>query len=79
MEGFFCIFVVDVKSVKNIEDDINQILRSVKMMIFENVLINVNDVEFKKVMQYVEQKKLNVCFIKLDNDIEIIFENYIDF
>lgn len=50
MEGFFCIFGVDVNSVKNVEDDINQILKRVKIMSFENVLINVNDVEFKKVM-----------------------------
>lgn len=50
MEGFFCIFVVDVNSIKNIVDDINQILMSVKMMSFESVLINVNDFEFKKVM-----------------------------
>lgn len=50
IEGFFCIFVVDVDIVKNIEDDINQLLRSVKIMSFDNVLINVNDFEFEKVL-----------------------------
>lgn len=50
MNGFFFIFDFDVDSMKNIEDNINQILRRVKMMIFDNVLINVNDFEFKKVM-----------------------------
>lgn len=76
-EGSLCISVVDANSIKNIADDINQILMSVKMMSSESVSINVNDLELKKAMQDVEQKNPNVCLIKSD-DIEIISENYID-
>lgn len=77
-EGSLCISVVDAESINNIENDINQILRSVKTMSFEDVLINANDLELKKAMQNIEQKHPNVCFIKSDNNIEIITDNYID-
>lgn len=48
-------------------------------MSFENVLLKSMDIDLKKVMEDVEQEKLNVCFIKIYNDIEIIIENYIEF
>lgn len=78
MNGSLFISDLDADSMKNIEDNINQILRRVKMMTFDNVSINVNDLELKKAMQDVEQKKPNVCLIKSDIDIEIITENYTD-
>lgn len=47
IEGSLFYSDVDADSIKKIEDDIIQILRRVKMMSFDNVLINVNDLELK--------------------------------
>lgn len=51
------------------------------MMSFDNIRIIEEfnySIDFKKKIKEIELKKLNICVIINDKDIEFIFENYMD-
>lgn len=75
INGFLDIIDLPVDRGNLMEKKIKELLDSVKMMSFENLMVDKN-IDIAKAIEEVKQKTPNVCLIIKQNDIEIISDSY---